>query len=185
MVTRPLSTLLLKSLPAVPLFRFASSPRPLVPRLGGSPRPGASRSSLAAPPLTFRSATRPQSSRARSSLSRLLHTSRTAARWFLFASSPSPSAATWPGILSTTSLPLPTCSRSLATLSLPPANRSHAGGNPSLHHHQCMHDNSEDGWHRLCTIDSGRSICGVLLFFALLPAVPLSNQAACVRRGVG
>jgi hypothetical protein len=28
-----------------------------------------------------------------------------------------------------------------------------------------------------------KKFCGVLLFFALLPAVPLSNQAACVRRG--
>src|SRR5450830_1613669 len=51
MARLPPSTLLLKSSPAAPLFRFASLPRPLVPRLHGSLRPGASRSSLAPPPL--------------------------------------------------------------------------------------------------------------------------------------
>src|SRR5450830_1424602 len=119
MVVPPLSTLHLKSSPAAPLFRFASSPRPLVPRLRGFLRPGASRSPLGAPPLCFRLATQLQSSRARSLLWTLLRTSRTAARWFLSASSPSHSAAMWPGILLTTSSPSLICSRSLTTLSFP------------------------------------------------------------------
>src|SRR5450830_680550 len=165
MARLPPSTLLLKSSPAAPLFRFASLPRPLVPRLHGSLRPGASRSSLAPPPLAFRSATKPRSSMAKSLLSRLLRTSRTAARWFLSASSPSHSAAMWPGILLFTPSPSRICSRSLATLSFPlssssfprrrestpgwthgpppPRGRqetrhSRKGGNPSLHHQQCM-----------------------------------------------
>src|SRR5450756_1113223 len=122
MARLPPSTLLLKSSPAAPLFRFASLPRPLVPRLHGSLRPGASRSSLAPPPLAFRSATKPRSSMARSLLSRLLPTLRTVARWFLFASSPSHSAAMWPGILLFTPSPSRICFRSREALSFPPAS---------------------------------------------------------------
>src|SRR5450830_1434851 len=178
--------------------------------------------------LMYGAASKPQSSMATSSLSRLLRTSRTVARWFLSASSPSHSAAMWHGILLSTPSPSRTCSRSLTTLSFPPSsvisvkagihpciiawvpasarttrNASFPpasvipsrgllfnprgalgeGGNPSFHRQQCMNDKLENGWHTLCIIDDGRSICGVLLFFALLPAVPLSNQAACVRRG--
>src|SRR5450830_1322274 len=119
MVTPPGSTLHLKSSPAAPLFRFASSPRPLVPRLRGFLRPGASRSPLAPPPLCFRLATQLQSSRARSLPWTLLRTSRRVVRWFLSASSPSHSAATWPGMLLSTSSPSLICSRSLATPSFP------------------------------------------------------------------
>src|SRR5450756_886785 len=126
MVAPPLSTLHLKSSPAAPLFRFASSPRPLVPRLRGFLKPGASRSPLGAPPLCFRLATQLQSSRARSLLWTLLRTSRTAARWFLSASSPSHLAVMWPGMLLSTSSPSLICSRSLRlyhsrlSLSFPP-----------------------------------------------------------------
>src|SRR5450830_987259 len=126
MVAPPLSTLHLKSSPAAPLFRFASSPRPLVPRLRGFLRPGASRSPLGAPPLSFKSRMQPESSTARSLRWTLPRTSRTVVRWSLSASSPSHSAATWPGMVLSTSSPSPTCSRSLATLSFPPASHRKA-----------------------------------------------------------
>src|SRR5450759_734622 len=119
MVVPPLSTLHLKSSPAAPLFRFASSPRPLVPRLRGFLRPGASRSPLGAPPLSFKSRMQPESSTARSLRWTLPRTSRTVVRWSLSASSPSHSAATWLGMVLSTSSPSLICSRSLATLSFP------------------------------------------------------------------
>src|SRR5450830_1752909 len=185
MVAPPLSTLHLKSSPAAPLFRFASSPRPLVPRLRGFRRPGASRSPLGAPPLSFKSRMQPESSRPRSLRWTLLRTSRTVVRWSLSALSPSHSAATWPGMVLSTSSPSLICSRSLATLSFPsgsthgpppPRGRqerchSREGGNPFPHQPVTERKTGHrgNGWHTLCTIDGG----GVF------------NPAACVRRVLG
>src|SRR5450830_1137075 len=170
MVTPPRSTLHLKSSPAVPSFQFASSPRPLVPRLRGFLKPGASRSPLGAPPLCFRLATQLQSSRARSLLWTLLRTSRTAARWFLSASSPSHSAATWPGMVLSTSSPSLICSRSLATPSFP--RRRESILLPASHRKE-----DRTSWKRLAHIVHHRWWKG---YYGML-----GNQAACVRRVPG